>query len=136
MARILVVDDDRSTALMLVEFLTISGHQATMEPDGLRAIQHVDLRLPDIILLDLMLPVVTGVEVARRLRLDPQSSHIPIVAITGVENPGDLADVLMVDSVLTKPLDLDELGYMIQALLAGQIDPPPDGPDEADRLSV
>lgn len=118
MTRILVVDDDQATARMLVDYLTSSGYQAVIEPDGLRALQHVDLRRPDMVILDLMLPVVTGVEVARRLRLDPESSNIPILAITGVDRPDDLADVLKVDSVLTKPLDLEHLGIEIHKLLS------------------
>lgn len=118
MARILVVDDDCSTARMLVEYLTLSGYESAIEPDGLRALQHLDLRLPDMVILDLMLPVVTGVEVARRLRLDPGSQHVPILAITGIERPDDLADVLMVDAVLAKPLDLDRLGEAIRELLS------------------
>jgi DNA-binding response OmpR family regulator len=118
MTRILVVDDDRSTARMLVDYLTTEGYDAAVEPDGLRALQHVDLRQPDMVILDLMLPVVTGVEVARRLRRDPGSQNIPILAITGVDSPDDLAEVLMVDSVLAKPLDLERLGEVIKDLLA------------------
>jgi CheY-like chemotaxis protein len=120
MTRILVVDDDRATARMLVDYLTSSGYQAAVEPDGLRALQHVDLRRPDMLILDLMLPVVTGVEVASRLRKDPVNRDIPILAITGIESPDDLADVLMVDSVLTKPLDLERLGEEIHSLLSGE----------------
>jgi CheY-like chemotaxis protein len=118
MTRILVVDDDHSTSRMLVDFLTESGYQAASEPNGLRALQHVDLRQPDLVILDLMLPVVTGVEVARRLRMDPDTQDIPILAITGVEGPEDLADVLMVDSVLAKPVDLEHVEGVISELLA------------------
>jgi DNA-binding response OmpR family regulator len=118
MARILVVDDDRMTAQMLVEYLSMSGFQAAYEPDGLRALQHADLRRPDLVILDLMLPVVNGVEVARRLRLDPDSREIPILAITGVEDRDDLVEVLMVDLVMAKPLDLDRLGNAVEQLLS------------------
>jgi DNA-binding response OmpR family regulator len=119
MTRILVVDDDRTIARMLVDYLTEAGFEAAAEPDGLRALQHVDLRRPDMIILDLMLPVVTGVEVARRLQLDPASRDIPILAITGVDEPNDLADILMVNAILTKPLDLDELFREIERLAPG-----------------
>ena len=122
MARILVVDDDYSTARMLVEYLALSGFQTATEPDGLRALQHVDLRKPDLVILDLMLPVVTGVEVARRLRLDPNSQHIPILVITAIERPDDLADVLMADYVLPKPFDLNQLSDAITRLIAGDDD--------------
>jgi DNA-binding response OmpR family regulator len=118
MTRILVVDDDRSTARMLVDYLTTEGYDAAVESDGLRALQHVDLRQPDMVILDLMLPILTGVEVAQRLRRDPGSQDIPILAITGVDSPDDLAEVLMVDSVLEKPLDLERLGEEIKNLLA------------------
>lgn len=117
MARILVVDDDSAIARMLVDFLTMSGFQAASEPDGLRALQHVDLRQPDLILLDLMLPVVNGVEVAKRLRKDPANQHIPILAITAIDQPDEFAEVLMVDSIIRKPLDLEKLGSLIDQLL-------------------
>ncbi len=117
MARILVVDDDSSIATMLIDFLTISGFQAASEPDGLRALQHVDLRQPDLVLLDLMLPVVTGVEVAKRLRQDPSSRHIPILAITALDQTDEFADILMVDSIIRKPIDLELLGRRITELL-------------------
>jgi DNA-binding response OmpR family regulator len=121
--RILVVDDDRLIARMLVEYLTMSGFQATSEPDGLRALQHVDLRPPDLILLDLMLPVVTGVEVAERLRKDPANRHIPILAITAIDEPDEFADVLMIDAIIQKPVDLDVLGRRIAELLNASDDP-------------
>ncbi len=123
MTRILVVDDDVQTARMLVEYLTLSGYQPVAESDGLRALQHVDLRRPDLIILDLMLPVVTGVEVSRRLRLDPRNRDIPILAITSFDQPEDLADVLMVDLVLTKPMDLDHFGECVAKLLKRTIEP-------------
>jgi CheY-like chemotaxis protein len=117
MTRILVVDDDCTTARLLVEYLSGAGYDTAVESDGLRALQHVDLRQPDLVILDLMLPVVTGVEVARRLRRDPVNQQIPILAITGVDHPDDLADVLMVDTVLSKPFDLDDVGSIVQSLL-------------------
>ncbi|TVR71854.1 MAG: DNA-binding response regulator [Sphaerobacteraceae bacterium] len=124
MARILVVDDDSSIATMLIDFLTVSGFQAASEPDGLRALQHVDLRQPDLVLLDLMLPVVTGVEVAKRLRQDPSSRHIPILAITALDQPDEFADILMVDSIIRKPIDLEHLGQRITELLRTTDDSP------------
>jgi CheY-like chemotaxis protein len=118
MTRILVVDDDHSTTRMLVDYLTELGYQTASEPNGLRALQHVDLRRPDMVILDLMLPVVTGVEVARRLRMDRDYQDIPILAITGLEAPEDLADVLMVDAMLAKPVDLEHVERVISELLA------------------
>jgi DNA-binding response OmpR family regulator len=126
MARVLVVDDDCLTAQMLVEYLTMTGFQATVESNGLLAIQHVDLRPPDLILLDLMLPVVTGVEVARRVRKDPASRHIPILAITAIEDTEEFAEVLMVDAIIRKPIHLDNLGDQVARLLNHQEEPPDD----------
>jgi CheY-like chemotaxis protein len=131
MTRILVVDDDHSTTRMLVDYLTELGYQTASEPNGLRALQHVDLRRPDMVILDLMLPVVTGVEVARRLRMDRDNQDIPILAITGVEAPEDLADVLMVDAVLAKPVDLEHVERVISELLARSGDESGSPVDEA-----
>ena len=132
MTRILVVEDDVTTARMLVDFFADSGYQVVWEPDGLRALLHIDLRKPDAIVLDLMLPVITGVDVARRLRNDLRSAHIPILAITGIESLADFSEVLMVDRVISKPVDLNELGESLSQLLgtspdAGLIDQRADG---------
>jgi CheY-like chemotaxis protein len=118
MTRILVVDDDCTTARLLVDYLSGAGYDTAVESDGLRALQHIDLRQPDLVILDLMLPVITGVEVARRLRRDPANERIPILAITGVDHPDDLAEVLMVDSILGKPFDLDDVGSKVRSLLS------------------
>jgi two-component system, OmpR family, phosphate regulon response regulator PhoB len=118
MARILVVDDDATTAQMLVDYLSEAGYDTAVEADGLRALQHIELRKPDMIILDLMLPVVTGVEVARRVKRDPGSRDIPILAVTGADYLDDIIEVIMVDSVLSKPFDLDHVGQRVQSLLS------------------
>lgn len=117
MARILVIEDDVTISRMLVDFLESRGHAVSVATDGARAIQYVDLRRPDAIVLDLMLPVITGVEVARRLRLDPDTSDIPIITVTAVDGPDDLADILMVDAIVSKPFSLDTIESELSRLL-------------------
>lgn len=120
MARILVVEDDITISQMLAEFLESRGHAVSVAADGARAMQYVDLRRPDAIVLDLMLPVITGVEVARRLRLDPDTRDIPILTVTAVDGPDDLVEVLMVDAVVSKPFSLDTIDSELTRLLAAR----------------
>ena len=116
MARILIVDDDPGVASMLVEFLESNGHLTHVEFGGERAIAYAERTSPDAIILDLMLPVVTGAEAAQRLRRNPETSSIPIVAITSLDRPEELAEILMVDDLLPKPFDLDVLDLRIRTL--------------------
>lgn len=117
MARILVIEDDITISRLLVDFLESNGYAVSVARDGAQAIQNVDLRRPDAIILDLMLPVMTGVEVARRLRLDPDTRDIPILTVTAVDGPDDLAEILMVDAVVSKPFSLDTIEAELTRLL-------------------
>lgn len=129
MARILIIDDDVSIARMLADFLESCGHTVAVAHDGARGIQYVDLRRPDAIVLDLMLPGITGVEVAKRLRLDPDTRDIPILTVTGVEAPDDLAEILMVDAVVSKPFSLETILSELTRMLESQ--PTEDSDDSA-----
>lgn len=117
MARILIIDDDVSITRMLADYLETRGHTVASAYNGAQGIQYVDLRRPDAIVLDLMLPGITGVEVAKRLRRDPDTRDIPILTVTGVEGPDDLAEILMVDAVISKPFSLETIEAELARLL-------------------
>ena len=81
--RILVVDDNQDSALSLAMMLNIMGHEVQTAHDGLAAIESASEFLPDIILLDIGLPKLNGYEACRRIREQPWSAHMVIVALTG-----------------------------------------------------
>src|SRR5687767_12816491 len=82
---VLVVEDDDDTRESLAELLVALGFAVTTASDGARAIDEASQRLPSIIILDLDLPILDGWQAARRLRSDPRTHAIPIIALTGLQ---------------------------------------------------
>jgi CheY-like chemotaxis protein len=102
---ILVVDDDQVFVELLVCALQDAGYEVVTASDG-AALHVARERQPDVILLDLVMPVMDGVEVSRRLRADPSTAHISIIAMSGA--PQLLTD-LPTNDRLAKPFGLDQL---------------------------
>src|ERR1700746_2943512 len=80
--RILIVEDNKSDVRLLKDILEWRGYETLQTGDGLEAINLVFANLPDLILMDIQLPEISGLEVTRRLRGDDRSRRIPIVAVT------------------------------------------------------
>ncbi len=119
--QILIVEDEpdnREIVRTVVEDML--GCHAALAADGEEALSRAFEVLPDLVLLDLMLPRIDGYEVARRLRADPRTCHIPIVAITALVRPRDRtrAKEAGCDDYVDKPFDLDLLEKKIQARLS------------------
>lgn len=111
---ILVVEDDRGVATMIDEFLTSSGYDTEIARDGEDAISKARQFQPDVIIMDLMLPRLTGGEAASRLKQDVLTSRIPIIGISAVADVTALAELLPLDEVIPKPFDLDDLMAAIE----------------------
>jgi DNA-binding response OmpR family regulator len=106
-ARILVVDDERHIARFLVYVLTREGYEAEAVYDGEEALAAVERFAPDGILLDLLLPKLSGQEVLARLRADPRFAALKILMLTGCPvQEGDVADPLNngADAYCVKPI--------------------------------
>jgi DNA-binding response OmpR family regulator len=106
--RVLVVDDERDIVDLVRYNLTKNGYEALVANDGQEALQIATRELPDLIILDLMLPGLNGTEVARRLKGDPRTAHIPIVMLTA---KGEETDVIVgltlgADDYVTKPFSI------------------------------
>jgi CheY-like chemotaxis protein len=121
---ILIVEDDSAVARMIQDYLTSSGYRTATANDGREAVAIVGTLKPDLIVMDLMMPKLTGGEAARELRNDPLTEGIPIVGISAVADVSSIAELLPIDEVLPKPFDLDDLGTTIERLLptAGGMD--------------
>jgi diguanylate cyclase (GGDEF)-like protein len=111
MANILVVEDERLIARLLKETLQIEGYQVVTVLCGKEAVQYALRETPHLILLDMKLPDIDGYEVIRQLRSHPKSMHIPVLAISSLDNAEDKvrAFELGVDDYITKPFNTDEL---------------------------
>ena len=118
MARILIVDDDPQTLDALDFSLTLDGHQTTRATDGDQCVTAARRDVPDLIVLDCMMPVMDGIVAARLLREDPVTSSVPIVMLTARVTDADMWRGYQsgVASYVTKPLDLDVLMQEIERL--------------------
>jgi CheY-like chemotaxis protein len=114
---VLILDDDQLVRDLLVQFLSLRGYRALGVRDGAQALTMVEQAPPDLILLDLMLPGMNGVEVLRRLREKHFSGAVIIV--TGSYDEELLQDAwsLRPQEVISKPIDLEKLLGMIQLVL-------------------
>lgn len=108
-ARILIVDDDPAIRGLLVELLSDEGYDTVQAADGLDAIALARNARPQVILMDLMLPVLDGAAATRILKSEPETAGIRIIAMSAGANLLLHADTLPADGVLSKPFDLDAL---------------------------
>jgi DNA-binding response OmpR family regulator len=113
---VLVVDDERHIVQLVKLYLTNEGYQVEAAHDGQEAIEKVRLVKPDLIVLDLMLPNVSGLEICRQLR---QESDVPIIMLTARDEPEDRVAGLELgaDDYVTKPFNPRELAARVKAVL-------------------
>jgi two-component system cell cycle response regulator DivK len=104
-ARILVVEDDADNRRIVVKVLTTAGHEMLEATDGASAIAVARREHPDVIIMDLALPGIDGWEASRRLKADPETADIPIIALTAFAMRGDeeRAREAGCDAYLSKP---------------------------------
>ncbi len=119
MATILVVDDDEGTTGLMIIALRKAGYTIVKAGDGAQALQAVQQFHPHLILLDIMMPDIDGIEVCRQIRANTAVSQIPIIIVTVLNSEEHRRSALEAgaDDYLTKPVRFDELRIRIQALL-------------------
>lgn len=116
---VLVVEDYQDAREMYAAYLQFSGFDVAEAGNGVEAVEKTSQLLPDIVLMDLALPQMDGWEATRRLKADPRTRHIPIVALTGHALAGHAegAREAGCDSFVTKPCLPDALVAEIRRLL-------------------
>lgn len=119
MARILLVEDNEMIRDMLSERLERKGFAVYQAVDGAQGVEAAKSERPDLILLDMSLPVMDGWQAARQLKAIPETQPIPIIALTAHAIAGDREKTLAAgcDDYSTKPVDFPQLLVKIQALL-------------------
>lgn len=117
MPHILLVDDDEDLCYLLGNLLQSQGYTVSFATNGNEAIKKFHKQVPDLILLDLMLPKVSGMEVCWRLRA---FSDVPIIIISAKNREEDIFWAIQAgaNDYLTKPLDLDEVLLRIKSFLS------------------
>lgn len=116
MARVLIVDDEITTVDMLSKALELFGHEPLPAYDGQDALRSLAQSIPDLILLDLMMPGMDGYETLRRVREIPGGHDLPVVIVTASPDP-DLEQRVSAaggNGCLRKPVDLDLLSRTVE----------------------
>jgi DNA-binding response OmpR family regulator len=120
--RVLVVEDEDNIAVALEYLITREGHGCDRLASGGRALEHIRETRPDLVLLDVMLPEVSGYEICRNMRLDPQLADVKILMMTAlgstIERRKGLA--LGADGFISKPFELGDLRRQVRRLLAAE----------------
>ena len=119
MFRILVVEDDKNTRKLMEAVLSQNGYEPVPACDGVEALDILDKKHIDLILLDIMMPRMDGYEFTEIIRSNPALGDIPILMVTAKETPADKKKgfIIGTDDYMVKPVDEDEMILRIAALL-------------------
>jgi CheY-like chemotaxis protein len=114
---VLVVDDILDNCMMLQTLLEIEGYDVKIAEDGYEALDIIESSPPGLILLDMMMPGIDGLEVAKRIRCNKELPFIPIILLTAWDNLSDSNDFEKnIDGYISKPIDFDRLFTEVETL--------------------
>jgi len=120
--KILIVEDNAQNMKLIEMLLSVKGYILLKATDGEEAMNIATTERPDLIIMDIQLPKVSGLEITRRLRQLPAFSHIPIIALTAYAMKGDKEKFIKAgcNAYLSKPINTRELPKVISELLLHQ----------------
>ena len=119
-ARVLIVDDDPVIQRLLRVNFEMEGYEVIVGVDGVDGLEKARAEHPDIVVLDIMMPRMSGLDVARALKADPDTASIPVLLLSAKAQEADLraGDESGADDYLTKPFDPFQLLQRVELLLA------------------
>lgn len=119
MAKVLIADDNQQNAELLEAHLDGSGYDTRIATNGEETVQIAREWHPDVVLLDVMMPKLSGFEVCQQLRADPAQSKVGILMVTALDQPTDVDRAIEAgtDDFLTKPINKSELLLRLKSLL-------------------
>ncbi len=120
--RVLIADDNPQNVELLEAYLAAGDWDIRTAPDGEETLRQVRDWRPDLILLDIMMPKISGFEVCKRLRADPQTREIAVLMVTGLDQPSDMDKAVEAgtDDFVTKPIKKPELLLRVRSLLTAK----------------
>lgn len=118
-AKVLVVDDNQQNLELIVAYLEDIDCQVSSASEGPEALDMIRADAPDIVLLDVMMPKMSGFEVCRRLKNDPATTDIPVIMVTALNEMGDIERAIDsgTDDFLSKPVNKWELITRVRTML-------------------
>jgi two-component system alkaline phosphatase synthesis response regulator PhoP len=117
--KIVLVEDEKEIAGLVIHYLSKEGYSVKSSQDGFRGLQLIQQERPDLVILDLMLPELDGLEICKKLRADPRSSALPIIMLTAKAEETDkiIGLELGADDYIVKPFSPKELVARVKAVL-------------------
>ncbi len=118
---ILIVEDDTKNMTLFRDLLQVSGYSTIEASDGKQGIELAKAKKPDLILMDIQMPGMDGLEATRILKADAATSNIPVIALTAYAMKGDKERILEAgcDGYLAKPINTDEFLKEVAEYLSG-----------------
>jgi len=121
MATILVVDDEQPLRDLLADVLELDGHRVIVAGNGREALAIARRDRPDLVVSDVMMPLLNGVRLCQQLKADPSTASVPVILMSSV-GPR-VVDGSGADAFVKKPFDLDEVETVVRTLLASTAKP-------------
>jgi CheY-like chemotaxis protein len=118
--RILVVDDDPRLLHVVSMYLNIEGYEVETAPNGEEGLRIVEQRRPDLVIFDVMMPGIDGLEACRRIKSNPETRDVPVVLFTALSRTDDVEQgrAAGANRFINKPFSLIGLGAVIRSFLA------------------
>jgi len=122
--KVVIVEDEPDTAEMFAEMMRLSGYHVLKSYGGTPAISLISHEIPDAVVLDVMMPDLSGLEVLRFLRRDPRLEKIPVIVVSAKSLPADIKDGLDAgaNKYLTKPVAFQELNSAVREVIEAASD--------------
>lgn len=115
---IMVVEDELSIAEIVTEILTSIGHRVVVAHNGLEAFMRIQAERPDLVISDVMMPVMDGTELSKKLQAHPELSSVPVVFLSAAREAGQLTGCKYV-AFIKKPFAINELIEVVSKTLGG-----------------
>jgi two-component system sensor histidine kinase ChiS len=117
---VVVVDDEQETAEMIAEMVRLSGYQVVLSSGGDPAIHRIAKEKPDLVILDVMMPGMSGLDMLRFMRRDPRLVHIPVVLVSARDRIEDIQAGMAAGAslYLTKPVSFNDFKSAVNLVLA------------------
>ena len=119
---VLIIEDEADAAELFAEMMRVSGFRVLKTSSSAPALAMISAEKPDVVLLDIMMPDVSGVEILRQMRRDPALAGIPVVVVSAKSMPADIKNGMEAgaSTYLTKPVGFLDLKQAVERALGGQ----------------
>ncbi|MFN0256799.1 response regulator [Pedobacter ureilyticus] len=115
--KVMICDDDAGILEMMEMLLDEFGYEVVTEQDSTRALKTLEEQLPDLLLLDIWMPVIAGDQVLRNIKLNPEVAAIPVIMYSASTEGATIAAGAGADDFISKPFNLEEMEAKINSLL-------------------